>query len=177
MTAIVRTGDTYISIEILRSTYQQLKDLAGSDLPPEKYLESLINQMSTGTTLEHLKTASTVMNNSLNEIMDKLAGIADSLRLLTEITLEKRSTRENTQGSFSPKPPDQLGASGSGFTRPVRPGETQKPGWERPPYPSQFYDNQVIPSSPPANVLDDAGGEESASLEGKIKKYEEENPW
>jgi hypothetical protein len=162
-----RTSEKYISIEIQQSTFQQLKDLAGVDLPPEKYLDNIINQMSTGIPLEHLKSASKAMQTSLTEIVEKLAAIADSLQRLTEITLENRRAKETLQGSFTPLPPGQQETSGPGFMRQNKHGETQ----------NHFYDNQAFPLSPPANVFDDAGGEEASSLAANIKKYEEENPW
>jgi hypothetical protein len=174
-----RSGGKFITIRIQRSTYQQLKDMAGADLPPEIYLQNIIAQIATGTSLEILTPASTAIH-SLTEITGKLAVLSECLQRLTELTQENRRAIESLRVNISPLPTGRFDTIRSDIKSPdklAKPVEPHQPSWDKAQYSPQFQNNGNFPIIPPAEVYDEGGEDDAESLEAKIKQYEKDNPW
>jgi hypothetical protein len=160
-----RSGGKFITIRIQRSTYQQLKNMAGADLPPEIYLENIIAQIAAGTSLEILTKTSAAVQT---EITGKLAALAANLQRLTEITLENRRAIESLRTTSAPLAPGRFGTFSPEFKSPEKPEKPVEP---------YTQNNNIFPIIPTAEVYDGGEDDEAGSLEAKINQYEKDNPW
>jgi hypothetical protein len=168
------TEDKIITISLSAETYEKLKDLAGPNVTPEDYLNRTINELAEGKKGERTPPGMFDYNTYFVEMVRKLDGLASNIERLTKITLDSRASGEDIRMKPSPAPWNRGDSYESGFTSHDISSEKGSGKQNESLMPPSSYGDHFMPVPQP--VQDQETGEEP-SLEEKIKKYEEDNPW